>query len=180
MGKAPNKADGQARFKALNEYIDILIGRIWKKVEDLGLADNTIIRYTSDNGTASIAKSRGVERGCRVISVVSGAGIKKRGATDEIMDFSDILPTLVDIAGGKIPDGYEIDGKSVKPFLTGKKDSHRDWIYSVIGTTQLLRTKEYMLEVLNPLLGFFKGRWVRGCCELYTRGVQLRNQEKTT
>jgi len=52
-----------ARFEALNEYIDVLIGRIRKKVDDLGLTDNTIFIYCSDNGTAVTAKSRGVERG---------------------------------------------------------------------------------------------------------------------
>jgi arylsulfatase A-like enzyme len=148
----------QARFEALNEYIDVLIGRIRDKINDLGLTDNTIFIYCSDNGTAVTAKSRGVERGCRVPFVVSGAGVKKRGATDEITDFSDILPTLVDFAGAKVPDGYEIDGKSLKPFLTGRTDTHRDWIYSVIGTTQLVRTRRYLLEAVNPMLGTPQGR----------------------
>ena len=147
-----------ARFEALNEYIDVLIGRICKKVDDLGLTDNTIFIYCSDNGTAVTAKSRGVERGCRVPFVVSGAGIKKRGATDEITDFSDVLPTLVDFADAKIPDGYPIDGKSLKPFLTGQSNTHRDWIYSVIGTTQLVRTRRYLLEAANPVLGMPEGR----------------------
>ena len=148
----------QARFEALNEYIDVLIGRIRKKVDDLGLAENTIFIYCSDNGTAVTAKSRGVERGCLVPMVISSGRIKKRGATDEITDLSDILPTLVDFAGAKIPDGYQVDGKSLKPFLTGQTDKHRDWIYSVIGATQLVRTKRYLLEAVNPLLGLPDGR----------------------
>ena len=157
MSKA-SPEETRARFEALNEYIDVLIGRIRKKVDSLGLAGNTIFIYCSDNGTAVTAKSRGVERGCRVPFVISGAGIKKRGATDEITDFSDILPTLVDFAGAKIPDGYEIDGRSLRPFLTGQADTHRDWIYSVIGTTQLVRTRHYLLEALNPILGTPEGR----------------------
>ncbi|MHC4243990.1 MAG: sulfatase-like hydrolase/transferase, partial [Planctomycetota bacterium] len=157
MSRAPSQ-ETQARFEALNEYIDVLIGRIQKKVNDLGLADNTIFIYCSDNGTAVTAKSRGVERGCRVPFVVSGAGIKKRGITDEITDFSDILPTLVDFAGAEIPDDYEIDGRSLKPFLAGQTDTHRDWIYSVVGTTQLVRTKRYLLEAVNPILGAPEGR----------------------
>lgn len=157
MAKA-SPEENNARFEALNEYIDVLVGRIRKKVDALGLSDNTILIYCSDNGTAVTAKSRGVERGCLVPMVISGAGIKKRGATDEITDFSDILPTLVDFAGAKIPDGCEIDGKSLKPFLTGQTDKHREWIYSVIGTTQLLRTRRYLLEAVNPLLGMPEGR----------------------
>lgn len=157
MAKAPRQ-ETWARFEALNEYIDVLIGRIQKKVDALGLGEDTIFIYCSDNGTAVTAKSRGVERGCRVPFIISGAGIKKRGATGEITDFSDILPTLVDFAGAKIPDGYVIDGKSLRPFLTGQTDKHRDWIYSVIGTTQLVRTRRYLLEAVNPILGIPEGR----------------------
>ncbi len=148
----------QTRFVALNEYIDVLVGRIQTKIESLGIADRTIVLYCSDNGTAVTAKSRAVERGCRIPLVISGAGIKKRGATDEITDLSDILPTLVDFAGAKIPAGYKVDGKSLKPFLTGKADAHREWIYSVIGTSQLVRTKRYLLEAVNPILGQPHGR----------------------
>ena len=157
MSKASSE-ETQARFEALNEYIDVLIGRIRKKVATLGLTDNTVFIYCSDNGTAVTAKSRGVERGCRVPFIVSGAGIKKRGATDEITDFSDVLATLVDFSEAGLPGGYEIDGKSLKPFLIGQTDRHRDWIYSIIGTTQLVRTKRYLLEVVNSLLGMPEGR----------------------
>ncbi len=157
MSKA-SPEETRARFEALNEYIDVLIGRIRRKVATLGLAGNTIFIYCSDNGTAVTAKSRGVERGCRVPFIVSGAGIKKRGSTDEITDFADVLPTLVDFAGAGLPDGYQIDGKSLKPFLTGRTDRHRDWIYSIIGTTQLVRNRRYLLESVNSLLGMPEGR----------------------
>lgn len=153
-----DSTETQARFEALNEYIDVLVGRIQRKIESLGIVDRTIVLYCSDNGSAVTAKSRSVERGCRVPMVISGAGIKKRGATDEITDLSDILPTLVDFAGAKIPAGYKVDGKSLKPFLTGKARTHRKWIYSVIGTSQLVRTKRYLLEAVNPILGLAQGR----------------------
>jgi len=159
MGKPPTAAEADARFVALNEYIDILVGRIVKKVTDLSIADRTIIIFCGDNGTAVTAKSRGVERGCHVPFTVCGAGIKKRGATDELMDFSDLLPTFCEYAGVRLPDKYHIDGKSLKPFLTGKSDTHRDWIYSCIGTTQLVRTKQHMLEVVNPILSMPEGRF---------------------
>jgi len=159
MGKPAGAAEADARFVALNEYIDVLVGRIIKKVTDLGIADRTVIIFCGDNGTAVTAKSRGVERGCHVPFVAWGPGIKKRGATDELMDFSDILPTFCDYASAGIPAKYHIDGESLKPFLTGKSETHRDWIYSCIGTTQLVRTKRYMLEVVNPILSIPQGRF---------------------
>jgi arylsulfatase A-like enzyme len=159
MGKPATRDQADARFVALNEYIDVLVGRIIRKVTDLGIADRTVIIFCGDNGTAVTAKSRGVERGCHVPFVAWGAGIRKRGATDELMDFSDILPTFCDYAGAGVPEKYHIDGKSLKPFLTGKSKTHRQWIYSCIGTTQLVRTRQYMLEVVNPILSIPQGRF---------------------
>jgi hypothetical protein len=156
------KADGeetQARFAALNEYIDVCVGRILDQVQQLGLSDNTIIIFTSDNGTAVTAKTRAVERGARAPFIVHGAGIQRRGETMELTDLTDVVPTLLEFAGVKLPDGYEIDGKSLAPFLRGETDTHREWIYSYIATSQLLRDKRWLLEAVNPILGLPRGRF---------------------
>lgn len=154
-----SKEDRSRRFRALNDYIDVLIGRLDQKARDLNVMENTVFIFCADNGTAVTAKSRAVERGCRVPFVVYGAGIKKRGATDEICDLSDILPTLVDFAGAELPAGYEVDGHSLKPFLTGQVDTHREYIFACIGTTRLVRTRTHLLEVVNPVLGVPRGRF---------------------
>lgn len=154
-----NKENNKKNFRALNDYIDVLVGRLEKKAKDLGVMDNTIIIFCSDNGTGSIAKSRGTERGCRVPFIVYGAGIKKLGATKEICDLSDILPTLVDFAGETLPKGMPVDGKSLKPFVTGASKSHRDYIFSCIGSTRLVRNRTHLLEVVNPILGVPDGRF---------------------
>jgi len=158
MGKAATKAESDARFRALNEYIDVLVGRLWAKVKELGLQERTILIYTSDNGTAVTAKTRAVERGCRVPFIVYGAQIRQRGTTMALTDLTDILPTLVDFAGASLPTGYAIDGKSLKPFLTGQTDTHREWIFSNIATSRLLRTQRYLLEAVNPMLNLPEGR----------------------
>jgi len=159
LGPASDGKEGRLRFIALNEYIDFLMGKVVKKIEDLGIADNTIIIFTSDNGTAVTAKTRGVERGSHVVNIISGANVIARGATDELTDFTDIAPTLVELAGATLPKNKKFDGKSLVPFLTGKTNKHRDWIYGYISTSQIVRTKEYMLEAVNPLLGMPKGRF---------------------
>ena len=69
------------------------------------------------------------------------------------------LPTLVDFAGASIPPGVEVDGVSLKPFLTGKTDVHREYVLSCIGTTRLVRSKTHLLEVVNPILGVPYGRF---------------------
>ena len=158
MGKAATKAESDARIRALNEYIDVLVGRLWTKVEQLGLQERTILIYTSDNGTAVTAKTRAVERGCRVPFIAYGASIKKRGTTLALTDLTDILPTLLDFAGVSLPPGYAVDGQSLKPFLTGQSDTHRQWIFSNIAASRLLRTERYLLEAVNPMLKLAQGR----------------------
>jgi len=52
--------------------------------------------------------------------------------TDALTDFSDLLPTFVELGGGEIPEGLMIDGKSIAPLILGKQDdSPREWILSM-------------------------------------------------
>lgn len=173
LGKSSDNEENALRFNSLNEYMHVLVGKVVKKIKDLGIADNTIIIFTSDNGTAGTAKTRGVERGSHVINIIAGASVKKRGATDELTDFTDIAPTLVDFAGAKLPAGKKFDGISLKPFLTGKTNVTKDWIYGFIATTQLARTKNYMLEAVNPLLGVPEGRFYYTGKHRFGKGYQL-------
>lgn len=175
LGERKDKAAEWQRFLALNEYLDYLVGKVVNKVASLGISDNTIIIFSSDNGTAGKAKTRGVEKGVQVAHIVAGAGIKQRGASDELTDFADILPTLVDFANAKryLPDNYHFDGQSLKPYLTGATQSHRPWIYGYISGSQILRTKDYLLEVVNPILGTPKGRLYKTGTNRWGQGYQL-------
>jgi arylsulfatase A len=153
------RADRPRRFRALVDYIDILVAQLQRKARDLGVIDNTIFIFCSDNATAVTGKSRGVERGCRVPMIIWGATVMKRGPTDEICDVSDILPTLLEYADCRLPDDYPVDGKSLKAFLTGESETHREWILSCIGGTRLIRSKTHLLEVVCPILGIPQGRF---------------------
>ena len=88
--------EGRAIFENQIRYMDKLVGDIVKTVEDQGIADNTIILYSSDNGTTSVAKGKGVEYGVHIPFIVSGKDIIQRGLTDELTDFTDVLPTLAE------------------------------------------------------------------------------------
>lgn len=146
------------RFRKLNEYIDFCVGRILATLEEHDLLTTTLVIFTSDNGTDKTAKGRGVERGARVPFVVLGGGIERRGLTMELTDLSDVMPTLLDFAGVDLPDGYRVDGTSLRPFLEGRTDTHREWIYSTIATTQMIRDKNWLLEAINPVLNRPMGR----------------------
>ncbi|MGV8094215.1 MAG: sulfatase-like hydrolase/transferase [Mangrovibacterium sp.] len=157
--KEDSKISNKKRFGEMVNYVDILVGRIMTTLEESGELENTIVIFTADNGTAVTAKGRGVERGSHIPFIMAGKSIKKRGITNEITDATDVLPTLVDLADAKYPKNFKCDGKSLKDFVQGKKETHRDVIHACIGTTQLLRTREHLLEVVNPVLGIPAGRF---------------------
>ena len=159
------------------EEIDESLGRIVNTLKILGIEKNTLIIFTSDNGTAITAKTKGVERGPHVINIIAGAGVKKRGATDELTDFADIAPTLADYAGAKLPKSKTFDGISLRPFLTGETDETKEFIYGFISTSQIVRTKNYMLEVVNPMLGMPKGRFYYTAEHRFGKGYQLVNDD---
>jgi len=125
-------------FAAMTEDLDNSVGLLLDKIEDLGIEDNTYIIYTSDNGSVPIMPpkriykesynyplSRGKwdanEGGIRVPFIVVGPGIEKNVESKSIISFSDILPTIIDLAGGKIKDDKDLDGGSLKNVFENHK-----------------------------------------------------------
>jgi len=138
-------------FKANVEYVDKLIGRIINALESTGLRENTVVFFTGDNGTGGQGKGQTTELGARVPMIVNCPGVVKRlGISGELVDLSDILPTLADFAKAKLPKNHIIDGQSFAPLLLGRKGPAREWIYSYLGDRQILRTKRWLLEDNGP------------------------------
>lgn len=146
-------------LEGMVEYIDVLVGRLIDALEETGLRDNTIVIFTCDNGDSHGKKMHANEDGPRVPFIVNCPDrIKRRGATSELMEFSDIYPTLMEFSGSSLPEDYELDGQSLVPFLTGVSDTHRDWITSYIATARMVRTRRWLLENVDPVYGDGKGR----------------------
>lgn len=131
---------GQRNFEDMVAYMDKMVGRIVKKTEELGIAEETLILFTGDNGThKSITstldgrtlrggKGQTNDAGTRVPLLAYRPGTVPRGkVNDDLVDFSDFLPTLLDSAGAKVPDG--LDGQSFLPQLRGEPGKPREWIY---------------------------------------------------
>ncbi|QDU94571.1 sulfatase-like hydrolase/transferase [Lignipirellula cremea] len=127
------------------EYADAVLGRLVAALEEMGLRDNTIILFTGDNGTPKYGKgSLQQEEGVRVPLVVSCPGMIPEGvATRQLVDFSDMMPTLLALAGAKVDPGYEHDGSSFAPLLRGEEFTGRPWIY---GSNGMLRTDRWLLD----------------------------------
>ena len=128
-------------FKDMVAYMDKLVGRLVSGIEHLGLRDNTIILFYSDNGTDSRITSRlngaivrggkaqPTQTGIRVPLIANCPGKIRPTVNSDLIDASDFLPTLAELAGGSVPAGWQTDGRSFAPTLFGKASPKRDWAF---------------------------------------------------
>jgi arylsulfatase A len=136
-----DKAARKANFVAMVQYADKLVGRLEAKVKQLGLAENTIILFTADNGTHPSITSRWKGRditggkggmtdmGTHVPFVASWPGTAPRGAVyDDLVEFTDFYTTFAAAAGLKLGKQDPIDGRSFLPRLRGEPGNPRDWV----------------------------------------------------
>ena len=133
------------------EVLDDQVGATMKLLDDLKVADNTVLIFLSEQGTAlPNGKWSIYDYGTRTVCLVRWPGKIKPGVTDAVAMYCDISPTLVDIAGGG---PTSTDGKSLLPVLKRETSHHRDHAYLVHqagGYTQrAIRNKEFKL-VWNP------------------------------
>ncbi len=128
-------------------YLDYQVWQYQQKLEELGIADNTIFIFCSDNGTSGYGKnSTDRQKGTHVPMIVSAPGLTKKGEQDVLVNLSDILPTIAELTGVDLPSNYEINGESLVPFLFGDKLSHRDWIYGYRDEEQIIRGTKVMRD----------------------------------
>jgi len=141
----PGAESPMAKHKAMVRYTDKLLGELISALDELEIRNRTIVIFTTDNGsTRGIAgtrngkiihgaKAKKVEAGVCAPFIVNGPGIVPAGVeTHELTDFSDLLPTFVELGGGELPEDLVVDGVSIAPLILGKtKDSSRDWIMAL-------------------------------------------------
>ena len=129
-------------FAANVAYMDKIIGRIAAQLDRLGLRENTLLLFIGDNGTdrdvtsqvgaQSIAGHKGypTEAGTHVPMIANWPGTIAPGqVNDNLIDFTDFLPTLMETAQRDMPEDFFSDGLSFYPQLVGRADSVRAWIF---------------------------------------------------
>ena len=130
-------------FKDMVEYHDKVIGRVNDKLDELGIREDTVVIYVGDNGTTQglcsimhdhreVCGGKGLtnDRGTHVPLIVEWPGTIAAGSVEKSMvDSSDFLPTILEIAGIDPGVDYEMDGRSFLPQLEGKTGNPRDWMY---------------------------------------------------
>ena len=153
--------EGNEIFSSQVRYLDHLVGKIIRCLEETGQLEETVVIFTSDNGTTSSAKGKGTEYGVHVPFVVMGPGIQKRGMVPQLMDFTDVLPTLADFGSAQLEPEQHVDGISLKPFLLGRSEKTKPVIYSFPGVSRVVRTEDHLLEAVCPFYGFDQGRFYK-------------------
>lgn len=138
------RKDVNARYAAMVESVDDCVGSVLKTLDELKLADNTVIIFTSDNGgldrngapteNAPLRSGKGYayEGGIRVPFIVRWPGTVPAGTVSKLPISSvDILPTILDAAGIDIPKQPAIDGQSLVAHLRsgGAKALKRDELF---------------------------------------------------
>lgn len=124
----PQQVDTVARVFAMVENIDENVGRLQATLARLGIADETLVIFMSDNGPQTrryVGNRRGVK--CEVLEggvasplFAQWPGRIEPGSTsDRVAAHIDVLPTLLEAAGVKPPAGLTLDGRSLLPLLAG-------------------------------------------------------------
>lgn len=127
-----------AHFKDMVAYTDKIIGKIVDELEAQGIAENTLLIFTGDNGThysISTETNTGTLVGAKGNTIDAGthvpmlaywpAKIKKGQVYDGLIEFSDFYPTLAEMVGAT----ESVDGKSFYNLLVGKKHSDRTDVF---------------------------------------------------
>ena len=143
----PDAESNEDKHKAMVRYTDYLMGKLTENLENMGLREDTLLIFTTDNGTAPSVvghignrsipggKSKTIEPGVNIPFIANWPGTIPGGrVSDALVDFTDMIPTFMDLAGMPIPSQDKVDGSSVAPYLRGKVDKvDREWILSMGG-----------------------------------------------
>lgn len=123
----PGAREALARHAAEVEELDNQVGATMKLLKKMKLASNTVVIFLSEQGIAMPrAKWSVYDHGNRSLCIVRWPDKIAPRRTRALGQYCDIVPTLVDLAGGADP---ELDGFSLRPVLMDGSDTHRDFIY---------------------------------------------------
>lgn len=168
---ASEKFRGQSRrglYGDVVEELDHSVGRILETLDELKLADKTLVIFMSDNGpflsygahAGSAGKLREgklttYEGGMRTPCLMRWPGVIPAGKTcGELATTMDLLPTLAKLTGGKLSDN-RIDGRDIEPLLRGDADAktpHEAFYYYAGSELQALRSGTWKLHFAHPYL----------------------------
>lgn len=143
-GKDGPKRTSEQHYQDMVAYNDKLIGKLIAKLEELNLSQRTLILFLGDNGTPGgfvtrmmdgetidAGKGKTTRAGMHVPLVACWPGkIESNQVCGDLIDGTDLLPTICAAAGIDIPSDWILDGRSFLPQMQGERGNPREWIYS--------------------------------------------------
>ena len=191
-------ASGRFRGKSANgpwgdsvEELDWSTGKILRTVKQLGLDDRTLVVWVSDNGAPRRNPPQGLnlplagwgyttaEGGQRVPCIMRWPGRIPAGRTcAELCTTMDLLPTLARLAGAELRADRIIDGRDIRPLMTGKagaRSPYEAFYYYYMGQLQAVRSGKWKLYLaLEAKWQNFSGQTKTSAAELYDLEADLR------
>lgn len=164
-GAGGGKGGGRKHFPDMVAHMDKIVGRIVATLDELKLRENTLVLFTGDNGTTKGIPSKVGERtviggkstmldaGSHVPLIVSWPSTVPAGKViDDLVDFTDFVPTLCELTGAKAPPGVTVDGRSFAPRLRGEEGNPREWVFVQLGANRFARDKRWKLHSGGTLI----------------------------
>jgi uncharacterized sulfatase len=151
-------------YAAMIRSLDRSVGRIMEKLDETGLADNTVVIFTSDNGGPGYIGLPDVNkpyRGWKITSFEGGLKVPlfmkwpaKLAAGTRVstpVAHIDYLPTIAAAAGVDVPSGVEIDGENLMPLIdsASNPELQRDTLFWVTDHSQVVRHGDWKLQLNN-------------------------------
>lgn len=156
------------------KYLDTTVGKLVAALDKLGLRENTLILFSTDNGTSPVGyrpehdpqlstgkidrrpvngrKGQLLEGGSRVPLIASWKGkLPAGGSRKDLIDFSDLLPTFAELADAKLPEGMKFDGQSFAPQVRGEPGKPREWVFVQLGAGWYVRDDQWKLNEAGAL-----------------------------
>jgi arylsulfatase A-like enzyme len=148
-----NAPEGKEALYAGNvTYLDQLVGKLIDAVDKAGLGNNTLVVFTAGNLNGKPfekGKGREADRGAHVPFVVRAPFLTSGGRVSrDLIDFTDLYPTFLELAKTPPPKGLMLDGRSFVPSLRGSEDpfEKRNWIFSQIGDFRMIRDWQHIVD----------------------------------
>jgi arylsulfatase A-like enzyme len=158
LNRAAPPSGQKGLFAGMVTYMDRLFGKLMEELAALGLSDNTFVVFATDNGSPATpgtlngaecppGKGRIADLGSHVPFIVRAPWLSKGGRVcRDLIDFSDLFPTIAELAGVAVPKHLTLDGRSFLGSLTGNAQAKRTWIYSQRGANRTVRDHRFKLN----------------------------------